>query len=57
LPGIYRWRDTHGQIYLVDHTGTHKITSPEARTGAATGYDPAIEIYPTDLTIDTDPAG
>ena len=25
LPGIYVWRDPHGAIYLVDHTGTRRI--------------------------------
>ncbi len=25
LPGIYLWRDPHGQAYLVDHTGTRTL--------------------------------
>lgn len=25
FPGIYVWRDPHGALYLVDHTGTRKI--------------------------------
>ena len=31
--GIYLWRDPHGQVFLVDHSGTHKVTAPGA--GAA----------------------
>ncbi len=33
--GILVWRDPHGQIYLVDHTGTHKVTPAGHRAGAA----------------------
>ncbi len=33
--GILVWRDPHGQIYLVDHTGTHKVTRAGPRAGAA----------------------
>ena len=25
FPGIYLWQDPHGQIYLVDHTGTRRL--------------------------------
>ena len=25
FPGIYLWRDPHGALYLVDHTGTRRI--------------------------------
>jgi hypothetical protein len=25
FPGIYLWRDGHGAIYLVDHTGTRRL--------------------------------
>jgi hypothetical protein len=28
FPGIYLWRDPHGQTYLVDHTGTRRCGSP-----------------------------
>ena len=34
--GIYVWRDPHGQIYLSDHTGTHRITRAGAAAGPAT---------------------
>jgi hypothetical protein len=27
FPGIYLWRDPHGMLYLVDHTGTRRITT------------------------------
>ena len=33
FPGIYIWRTPFGEYYLVDHTGTRKI-SPTNRTGA-----------------------
>ncbi len=29
FPGIYVWRDPHGAFYLVDHTGTRRLRSPE----------------------------
>jgi len=32
-PGIYLWRDPHGATYLVDHTGTRRLTTD--RTTAA----------------------
>jgi hypothetical protein len=37
FPGIYLWRDPHGQHYLVDHTGTRTLTSTKRahRTEAA----------------------
>ena len=35
FPGIYVWRDPHGEHYLVDHTGTQRIrhlrTGPQHR--------------------------
>ena len=37
FPGIYLWRAPHGSIYLVDHTGTRKVTDPW--TKSATGQD------------------
>ena len=43
FPGIYLWRDPHGRIYLVDHTGTR----PLGTTGSgATMPDLAAEIAP-----------
>ena len=52
--GILVWRDPHGQIYLVDHTGTHKITPPGHRTGKANRRSPSIDVYPTDIVIEID---
>jgi hypothetical protein len=55
--GIMLWRDPQGQVYLVDHTGTHKITGPGAAAGPATAYDPDLELHPTgDLQIEYLPA-
>jgi len=28
FPGIYLWRDPHGAIYLVDHTGNRRLPRP-----------------------------
>jgi hypothetical protein len=52
--GILLWRDPHGQVYLVDHTGTRPVTQPGHAAGSATGHDPDIEIYPTDTVIEAD---
>ena len=34
-PGIYVWRDPHGAIYLVDHTGTRRIGAPATTASPA----------------------
>jgi hypothetical protein len=36
FPGIYVWRDPHGEFYLVDHTGTRRIntTQTQGRPGS-----------------------
>ncbi|QWZ08338.1 hypothetical protein KRR39_00085 [Nocardioides panacis] len=47
FPGIYLWRDPHGLLYLQDHTGTHPV-------GTARTHDPDLDLYPTDLLIETD---
>jgi hypothetical protein len=52
--GIYLWRDPHGQIYLVDHSGTHKITTPGTTAGPATTSDLEIEIHPANMVIEVD---
>ena len=36
FPGIYLWRAPHGSIYLVDHTGTRKVTDPWLHDSLAT---------------------
>jgi hypothetical protein len=50
--GIYLWRDPHGQVYLVDHTGTHKVTRPGTAVGRARRYDPDTQVVPADSVID-----
>jgi hypothetical protein len=44
--GIYVWRDPHGHYYLVDHTGTRKITPPGTTPTRPTRPKPVVvEIY------------
>ena len=31
FPGIYVWRDPHGEFYLVDHTGTRRINTTQTQ--------------------------
>jgi hypothetical protein len=65
--GIYVWRDPHGHYYLVDHTGTRKITPPAnrveqdqerstqpARPEGARGRALVIELYRSDVLLDLD---
>jgi hypothetical protein len=58
--GIYVWRDPHGHFYLVDHTGTRKVTPPENHPARTTRPDrerrPAlvVELYPSGGLIDLD---
>jgi hypothetical protein len=33
--GIYVWRDPHGALYLVDHTGTRRLGRPAAPASPA----------------------
>ncbi len=40
FPGIYVWRDPHGALYLVDHTGTRRIRGGSGSSGPLT-----MEIY------------
>jgi hypothetical protein len=49
--GIYLWRDPHGQVYLVDHTGTHKVTPARHVAGAARTFDRDLELYPADDVV------
>jgi hypothetical protein len=35
FPGIYLWRDPHGAMYLVDHTGTRRLRPPQLDHDAA----------------------
>ncbi|SEC06746.1 hypothetical protein SAMN04489844_1612 [Nocardioides exalbidus] len=34
FPGIYVWRDPHGALYLVDHTGTRRVDATPRRSPA-----------------------
>ncbi len=52
--GIFLWRDPHGQVYLVDHTGSHKVTGPGAAAGKARAFDPDLELYPGQSVIEAD---
>jgi len=45
--GVYLWRDPHGRLYLVDHTGTHPV-------GAATRHDPDVDVWPTSTVVRAD---
>jgi len=52
--GIMVWRDPHGQVYVVDHTGTHKVTRPGTSAGPPSRSDPEAEVYPTDVGTEAD---
>ncbi len=41
FPGIYVWRDPHGAFYLVDHTGTRRLSAEGARRRRW----PVVELY------------
>ncbi len=57
FPGVYLWRDPHGQVYLADHTGTHKVTAPGTSVGAARPHDPELTLHPApDLVLEVDAA-
>ena len=43
--GIYLWRDPHGQIYLVDHTGTRKVTRPGQPARPKTIHDHDVHLH------------
>ncbi len=52
VPGIYLWRDPHGHLYLVDHTGTRSLgetESGEALPDVSIGvYEPPAEMLELD---------
>ncbi|MGN6129776.1 MAG: DUF222 domain-containing protein [Nocardioidaceae bacterium] len=54
--GIWLWRDEHGEIYLVDNTGTRKATdgTVAGRPGHQPQRDCAIELYPSDTVLEVD---
>ena len=47
FPGIYLWRDPHGALYLVDHTGTRRLPRPTGSTGPAS----RIETWFSDIIL------
>jgi hypothetical protein len=51
--GVYLWRDPHGQIYLSDCTGTHRIRT-HTPAGSARRHDDDLELYPAVFTIEAD---
>ena len=46
FPGIYIWRTAMGEYYLVDHTGTRKISDPKcaSRGGKSRHHNPDLAI-------------
>ena len=50
FPGIYCWRDPHGALYLVDHTGTRRLPS------TPTTRPPVVELWRTPLQLTYAPA-
>jgi hypothetical protein len=49
--GIQIWRDPHGQVYLVDHTGTHRITRSGRPAGQVRRFDPDVDVVSTDVIV------
>lgn len=49
FPGIYLWRSPHGRLYLVDHTGTHKLGTT---TPTTPGSNLAAELTPATHPIE-----
>jgi hypothetical protein len=48
-------RDPHGHFYLVDHTGTRKVTRPGGREPQVMPRrSVVIELYRSDVTLDLD---
>ena len=53
FPGIYLWRAPHGSIYLVDHTGTRKVTAPWTKStdnGDSQAHDRLATVTPLETT-------
>jgi hypothetical protein len=48
---IQLWRDPHGQVYLVDHTGTHRITRSGRPAGQVRRFDPDVDVVSTDVIV------
>ncbi len=54
--GVYVWRDPHGHLYLVDHTGTHKVTPPGPRAGPPepVPHDVGVHVHPAHAVLEYD---
>ena len=52
--GIYVWRDPSGEFFLVDHTGTRKVTDGTWPTRKKRRDACGIDLYETDFRIDLD---
>lgn len=50
--GRYVWLTPHGLGFLVDHTGTRRITRAEA--GMILEAPPGVDVYASDLRVDVD---
>ncbi len=53
--GIFLWRDPHGRLYLVDHTGTRRLGKSESATTPSEPPAPAdltVDIYPDDPAVE-----
>ena len=55
-PGRHLWRTPNGLAYLVDHTGTTRLTSHQAEVMSAAAED-GVEIYFTTVRLDYHPSG
>jgi hypothetical protein len=53
--GIYVWRDPSGEFYLVDHTGTRKITDGTLPTRRALPEHDGLHFHQAPFAIDLDP--
>jgi hypothetical protein len=50
FPGIFVWRDPHGRLYLVDHTGTRPLGDTATGTGLSDIIVDICEV-PPDLEL------
>ncbi len=52
FPGILIWRDPHGRIYLVDHTGTRKAGTTTPADTSPNSPDLTLGVYPDDPSLE-----
>jgi len=48
FPGIYVWRDPHGALYLVDHTGTRALSRPTPLPS----NPPRLDVWFSDVALE-----